>query len=529
MILDGRTADQTAATAYDVLILGAGPAGITLALELRGQGLRIGLLESGSDQFDPDTQMLYDGTVTGHSSAVDLAAIRLRYLGGATNHWGGRCVPMDRIDFERTPLSGLSGWPISYDAMLPFYDRAHPYFGIGRFVYDPLEIGQITRSDLLLPDAEALRTVVLRQSDLQFGPQYQRDLAQASDIDLWYWTNVVELETGDDGAITAVETLTLDGRSRRFTAQIVVLACGAVENTRQLLAHNARTGQRLGDAGDLLGRCYIDHPAGGAAFLWLERPMAPSVYWGDLPLDSDGTPVRLLWALTEETLAREALANIQFYLLPFDETPDPRIREANRGWSGLRNVAKWTLGRDRERITLSDAYCTMINNADMMAADVLGMIDRDVPTQRLLLKYEAEQQPDRTSYVSLSDTRDELGQLRADLHWSPTEADLDSILRTTEIIGREVGTASFGRIEFEDHFDEPYWHTQTSWHQMGTTRMATEPRNGVVDPDCRVHGSSNLYVAGGSVMPTGGRANPTLTIVALSIRLADHLKRRLST
>jgi choline dehydrogenase-like flavoprotein len=528
MILDGRTADPALAPAYDVLIVGAGPAGITLALELQGHGLRIGLLESGDDRFDPDTQMLYDGAVTGHAEAVDLAAIRLRYLGGATNHWGGRCVPMDRIDFERAPLSGLSGWPVSYDAMLPFYERAHPYFGIGRFVYDPLEIGRITRDDLLLPDAETLRTVVIRQSDLQFGPQYQRDLTRARDIDLWFWTNLVGFETGEDGAVTAVETRTLDGRARRFTARAVVLACGAVENTRQLLAHNARTGQRIGDAGDLLGRCYMDHPAGGAAFLWPERPLPPSVYWGNLPPDSDGTPVRLLWALTEETLAREGLANIQFYLLPFDEAPDPRIREANQGWRALRNVAKWAIGRDRDRITLSAAYCSMINNADMMAADVLGLIDRDAPTQRLLLKYEAEQLPDRASFVSLSGQRDALGQLRADLHWSPTEADLDSILRTTEIIGREAGAASFGRIEFESHFDEPYWNTNTSWHQMGTTRMAAEPRNGVVDPDCRVHGSANLYVAGGSVMPTGGRANPTLTIVALSIRLADHLKRRLA-
>jgi hypothetical protein len=528
MILDGRNADAAQVESYDVVIVGAGPAGIALALELQGQGLRIGLLESGGERFDPDTQMLYDGTVTGHAEGMDLAAVRLRYLGGSTNHWGGRCVPMDRIDFERAPLSGLSGWPVGYDDMLPFYERAHPYFGIGRFAYDPLGIGDIGRDDLLLPDAGALRTVVVRQSDLQFGPQYETDLARAGDIHLWLWTNVVGFETDADGTVRALETRTLEGTSRRFLGRIVVLACGAVENARQLLAHNAREGQRLGDAGDFLGRCYMDHPAGGAAFLWPARALPPSPYW-DLPPDTDGTPVHLLWALTEETLEREGLANAQFYLRPFDENPHPRIEEADRGWNALRNVAKWAIGRDRDRITLSQSYCNVINSADMMTADILGLVDRDVPTQRVLLLYEAEQQPDRASHVSLSQTRDALGQRRADLHWTPGEADRDSILRTTALIGQEAGAADFGRIEFEDHFDEPYWGSYTSWHQMGTTRMAEAPRDGVVDADGRVHGSSNLYMAGGSVMPTSGRANPTLTIVALSIRLADHLKRRLST
>ena len=527
MILDGRDPSAPRVESYDVLIAGAGPAGITLALELQGQGLRIGLLESGDQSFDPDTQMLNEGTVTGNSDAVDLAAIRLRYLGGATNHWGGRCVPMDRIDFERQPLSGMSGWPIAYEAMFPFYERAHPYFGIGRFVYDPLEIGSITSSDLLLPDAQDVRTVVIRQSDLQFGFEYEPDLMKAQDIDLWFWTNVVGFETDAGGRVTTVRTETLDGLKRRFTARIVVLASGAVENARQLLAHNAEAGKRLGDASNLLGRCYMDHPTGGSAFLWPVRALPPSLYW-DLPPDSDGTPVRLLWALTEETIAREALVNAQFYLVPYDETPDPRISAANKGWRGMRNVAKWTLGRDRERITLSDAYCNMINNADMMTADLLGMVDRDAPTQRLLLKYELEQLPERSSYVSLSETRDALGQRRADLHWAPTDAERDSLLRTTTLIGRAAGAAEFGRIEFEDHLDEPYFNANTSWHQMGTTRMADRPEDGVVTAECRVHGSPNLYIAGGSVMPTGGRANPTLTIVALSIRLADHLKERLS-
>ncbi len=527
MILDSRSPAEDRIIEYDVLIAGAGPAGITLALELRDLGLRIGLLESGGEDFDPDTQFLNDGTVTGHSDGVDLAAIRLRMLGGATNHWGGRCVPMDRIDFERAPLSGLTGWPVSYDAMQPYYGRAHSYFDIGPAHFDPLQIGGITQDDLLLADAEDLRTVVVRESTLQYGPAYRDALDRARDIDLWLWSNVVALETDADGAVSAVQTQALEGPSRRFTARFVVLACGAVENARQLLVQNADNETRLGNAGGFVGQCYMDHPAAGAAFLWPNEPVPPSPYW-DLPEDSDGTRVHLLWAPTEEAMARDGLANIQYYLRPFDEVENLRVRQANSGWYALRNMAKWVLGRDRDEIVLSDAYCGAINNADVMAGDLLGLIGRDEPTHRILLLYEAEQQPTRDNAVTLSEERDALGQLRADLNWAPSDADRDSILATTTLIGQAVGAQGFGRLEFEDHFEEPYWGSYTSWHQMGTTRMATNPEDGVTDPDGRVHGSPNLYMAGGSVMPTGGRANPTLTIVALTIRLADHLKQRLA-
>ncbi|MEJ6396203.1 GMC family oxidoreductase [Gymnodinialimonas sp. 2305UL16-5] len=526
MIIDGRSAEASAPQDYDILIVGAGPVGITLALELSGQGLRIGLLESGDTDFDPDTQMLNDGIVTGHD-AVDLAAIRLRFLGGATNHWGGRCVPMDRIDFERAPLGGLTGWPISYDEMWPYYERAHPYFQIGRPEYDPLEIGDVSRDDLMLPDAEILRTVVIRQSDMQFGPTYEQALADAEDIDLWLWTNVTGLDIDGDGQIRGVTTRTLSGVAREFRARFVVLACGAVENARQLLAYNARAATQLGNEGDLLGRGYMDHPAAGAGFLWLDDPLPPQIYWS-LPPDTDGTTIRFLWSLSEDVLAREGLNNIQFYLIPFDETRDPRIREANQGWSALRGIAKWMLGDPGRNFQFSEAYCNAITNADVLAADALGMIDREGATTRLLLKYEVEQRPDRDNRVTLSDERDALGQFLANLHWSPSDADRDSIIRTTTLIGQAVGAAGLGRVELEDHFDEPYWASNTSWHQMGTTRMSAAPEDGVVDVDGRLWGSENLYLAGGSVMPTGGRANPTMTMVALSIRLADHLKQRMA-
>jgi choline dehydrogenase-like flavoprotein len=269
----------------------------------------------------------------------------------------------------------------------------------------------------------------------------------------------------------------------------------------------------------------MDHPAGGAAFMYPADGMfAAHANWARDLTTVDGTAMRYVWRLRDDVLREEGLANAQFYLLPFttDETVSQRGRDAKSGLNGLRQIAKWTLGRDQRNFSLSESYCNFITNADAMVADWMapsGEVDR------VLLKYEIEQQPTRDSRITLLETRDTLGQPLPRLHWAPTEDDKESLIRTTELIGASVGAAGLGRLEFEEGRERRWWNFTTSWHQLGTTRMAPGPTDGVTDPDGRVHGTQNLYVAGGSLFPSSGRANPTLTITALAVRLADHLKR----
>lgn len=525
MIIDGRRTDATAPD-YDILIVGTGPAGITLARELEGTGLRIGLLESGGREFDSDTQELYDGTVTG-LDYVDLMAIRLRLLGGTSHHWGGNCLPLDPIDFTRAPLSGMTGWPFPREALMDAYARAHDYLDLGAFEYGAGVPRGVSENDLLLPGNDIVENALLRLSanpPTNFGDKYGPALEASEATQLWLWTNLVGLDISPEGVVEAVRTRTLTGVERTFRAPLVVLACGAVENARQLLLANARNGTAFGDAGGLIGACYMDHPAGGAAFLWPHAPLRDKANWSQELVAADGTDVRFVWRLHDAVLEREGLANAQFYLIPYssDDAARQRTQDARRGINGLRGMAKWTLGRNPGRnFSLSSSYCAFITNADAMVAEAVlpaGAVDR------VLLKYEAEQQPDRASRVTLTQATDAFGLPLPELHWSPTEDDKQSIVRTAEIIGQAVGAADLGRIELEEGIEERYWNMVTSWHQLGTTRMAEGPSDGVVDPDCLVHGTRNLYVAGGSVAPTAGRANPTLTIVALAIRLADHLK-----
>jgi choline dehydrogenase-like flavoprotein len=525
MIIDGRSADAPASLDYDVLIVGSGPAGVTLAHELGGTGLRIAVVEGGGEAFESENQELYDGAVSGLEE-VDLTAIRLRMLGGTSNHWGGRCLPLDPIDFARRPPGGMTGWPFSREALDPFYARAHDYLEIGAYEYGVSIPQGVTENDLLLAGDDTVENAVLRFSTnppTNFGESYRAFLAGSDEVHLWLWTNLVGLDISPEGTVEAVRTRTLSGEERSFTAGAVVLACGAVENARQMLLANAANGSSFGAAGDLIGACYMDHPTGGSAFLWPREPLPRKANWSEDLTAPDGTAVGYVWRLHDAVLEREGLLNAQFYLIPYssDTAARQRERDANSGMQGLKSLAKWTLGREGRNFSLGRSYCNFIQNADALVAQTVfprGSVDR------VLLKYETEQQPSRDSRVRLTEATDTLGLALPELHWSPTEDDKRSLVRTTELIGQAVGAADLGRLEFEEGVEERYWNFTTSWHQLGTTRMAEGPSDGVVDPDCRVHGTRNLYMAGGSVMPTAGRANPTLTITALAIRLADHIK-----
>ena len=524
MLFDGRAASAPGYY-YDIVVVGAGPAGITTALELSGAGLKIALIESGGLTFDAATQALHAGEVTGLEE-IDLIAARLRMLGGTSNHWGGFCLPLDPVDFDRPPLSGKAGWPISRRDLLDVYPRAHRYLDLGAFNYDPAALPGYGEAQFLLPENDLVEISAMRLSagpPTNFGVKYRDALTAAPDIDLWLWTNLVGIQLGDTGIVESVATRTLTGIERSFTGRRIVLACGAVENARQLLLLNRRRPGMVGGTGDHLGACYMDHLSGGAAFLWPRSLLTSKAEWSDAFITDGDVPVRYVWRLRDEVQVREGLANAHFYLVPFSSNTEARLREqeASSGMSGIRSLAKWAIGRGEPNTSLSEAYCSFVVNADAMVANLM-LPPGD--TDRVLLRYEAEQQPDSSSRVSLSQGTDALGLPLPTLHWSPSELDRRSLLRTVELVGQAVGAADIGRLELEKGYDQPYWNFTTAWHQLGTTRMAASPADGVVDADCLTRGTRNLYVAGGSVMPTGGRANPTLTITALAIRLADHIK-----
>lgn len=146
---------------------------------------------------------------------------------------------------------------------------------------------------------------------------------------------------------------------------------------------------------------------------------------------------------------------------------------------------------------------------------------------RIRVNITFEPRPDPASRVRLGSRRDALGQPQVQLEWRVDPTQKRDLRRIAASMGAAFARAGVGRMKLTLDADDSGWRQppRGSWHQLGCTRMSTDPTRGVVDPDCRVHSFANLHLASGSVFPTVGYANPTLSIVALAIRLADHLER----
>ena len=525
MFTDARSISENIVLESDIAIIGAGPAGITLANEMANAGYKVLLLESGGLDFDADTQQLYDGDLTAHDN-IDLTATRLRMFGGTSNHWGGHCLPLDKIDFETRSGIPNSGWPIDRDQLIPFYEKAQQYCDIGAFQYDPATLLGKNSSKTLPFDQEIIETVALRLSGpTRFGQKFNDDFRRNKNINVILWANATELKRGPDGKIESAEFAVLSNqRTFKVDAKIYVLACGAIENARLLLASERETGG-ISNTRDLIGKYYMDHPSGGAGFITFDDYVVPEFYREITPAP-DGTGLKFQIRLTDTWIKKAELLNITFWLTPYELDNEKRALAVSRrrGMAGLKNVAKFALGKaDNVNLSLSEEYCAFIQNADEMAFGFASSSKGQ--SNSYLLRFESEQSPRKDNYVALDSETDALGQPKAILNWAPPQSDFDKIKSAAIEIGNELGRQGLGRLKLEDRDGRPYWGVSTAWHQMGTTRMSTTEKDGVVNTNCRVHDVENLYIAGASVFPTGGRSNPTLTLLALAVRLSSHIKQ----
>jgi choline dehydrogenase-like flavoprotein len=527
MFVDARSVPAGTIIESDLCIIGAGAAGITLARQFVRAGLHVSLIESGGLEYEDATQQLYAGTSVG-LDFPSLLTSRAREFGGTTNFWGGWCLPLDPIDFE--PRDGLPyrGWPIRRTDLDPWYAKAQELAQLGPYEYRPEKWG-IALNDIPPPfNGPNLVCRMLQCSPpTNFAKAYGAELKQSGAVTVFLHANAVHL--ADDDASRTVQQLavaTLDGN--RFTVQsrVFVLSAGGIETARLLLASGKEGGPGLGNAKDLVGRFFMAHIEYDASTVAVANPHTDFTFCTNETLISSGRyygPFGLKFvtfvAPAEDRMRALALPNCK-YRWSFTYAPEMT------GIDALRRL----LNRESDH-TMDDVLevARHIGGAGEFAfRKAMGW--PLYPVRALNVHMTTEPLPNPASRIMLGDDRDALGMRRVVVDWRLTPEDKRAALALQHLLGTEVGRTGFGRLRLDLKEDDTTWPDDLfgDQHHMGTARMHADPAFGVVDADCRVHGLSNLYVASSAVFPTAGAANPTLTIVALALRLADHIKRQLA-
>ena len=512
MFTDARTlTDQTRIEA-DLAIIGGGAAGITLARAFQGTALKVCVVEAGGLQPDADVQALYRGESVGISYPLD--ATRLRYLGGSSNHWGGYCRPLDPIDFEQRDWVPHSGWPFSIDELTPYYPEASAIVEVapGRYA-DPAYWEQMTGERLPPLVSGRMRLQFVQFSPpTKFGQRYGTELQQAKNIQVLLNASVVNIGAAAAGrSVDKLAIRTLDGSSHTVKARYYVLATGGLENARLLLLSNDVVPVGLGNQNDLVGRFFMEHPhvSGFGDIVVGDLKRVPPLYRERVLVE--GRSAQVAFNPSYAFLRERKLLNATFMA----------------GVSGDFHAGDTAA----DRLPRTAVQTDVLKAARRFLADGDGPVKPQDPTYigtRLGLGCAGEQAPNPDSRVSLSSQRDAFGLPQIKLDWRLTEQDRRSLVTHMHSLALEFGALGMGRMVVYVE-DDGLWPAAVDGgsHHMGTTRMHDDPKQGVVDRNSKVHGMENLYVAGSSVFPTGGSANPTLTIVALTLRLADHLRPRL--
>jgi len=502
----------------DVCVIGAGPAGITIARELSAAGREVLLLESGGAKPDAASADLADGGLVGYPY-FPLTVARLRAFGGTSHGWplveGWRARPLDAVDLE--PGRGRDvGWPFGMEELARYYPEAHVRAGLPSDVYEAGVLSPTGDPAFPLP-SDDVRTSVFRYS--------RNDFTDADDVlpsaegvrVLLRATATKLLRASTGGPVDRVAAIGPHGQHITVRCGVAVLAAGGIDNACLLLASTDTDSSGLGNDMDLVGRHFMERltlrtgvvvPADAGL---VQRLGAYRIHYG-----VDGA-VQGVLTLSADVLRRHGLRNAAFFV-------EGRSRAASS--EGVRSLV--TLSHLRDRRPRPRRVVRHLATVARHAGDVAttgwrqlvgGHPDPDV----IVLRAQAEPTPLPHSRVTLSRRRDALGRHRVRLDWQIEPADLRSIMKAQELVAAALQAAGIARLEPGDRrAPEPL--IEGAHHHLGTTRMHPDPRRGVVDADCRVHGVRNLYVVGSSVFPTAGYANPTLTLIALALRLGRHLR-----
>ncbi|MEM5310486.1 GMC family oxidoreductase [Paraburkholderia sp. JHI869] len=547
MITDAREIPAGTQLRADLCIVGAGAAGITLALALEESGLDVIVLESGGEAPEPETQQLYAGTVANADLHPPPDNYRVRRFGGSTTLWGGRCMPLDALDFEAREYVAHSGWPVAFADVLRYYPQANALCEAGEFAYTAEGAFAAPLRPMIggfASDVFSTHTLERFSCPTDFGQRYRARLAKGR-VRVLQHANLCRLPmlAGTTRRVGAAQVRVVGGATFEVAARAYVLATGGLEVPRLLLNNPGPSGRGLGNAHDVVGRYYMSHLAGTIGTMDLAA--AQSV-WHGYEVSEEGIYCRRRLALRPEQQAALRASNFIARL------HHPRIPDAGHGNGILsalylaRRIVPYEYAKRLYDGTPEGYAGSTLAHLKNVVADAPNtarflshwlrrrtLAARKFPSVivrpanlRFSLDFHAEQEPNPASRVTLGSETDAFGQRRIHVDWRYTQQDVATVSRALAALAHEVERAGVGRFTYDPAQVEAEMTRYGAYggHHIGTARMGHDARTSVVDADCRLHEADNVYVAGAAVFPTSGQANPTLTIVALALRLAGHLK-----
>jgi len=496
---------------FDVVVIGAGAAGILLAVSMTAKGQKVLLVESGHFEEDQDRQSLNTVRQTGKQMGTAVWG-RKRAIGGTTIAWGGQSLPFSPLDLSERPWVANSGWPIPYEDIERYYLPANRFMNIDGLDYegDVLKLLGMSRPEF---DAKKVWYHFSKWApEPNFRKLYTRQLSEG--VTVLYNAVLSRIDCdGSTGRVRRVQLRNFEGAAVDLGVKTLILATGGIETNRILLSNNHQYPKGLGGGSDWLGKCFMEHPCLDIGKVVSDRQYRLQSFFNTHIAKRRKYSIRL--SLAEQYQRSHGLLNGSasiMFAYP-DEESDPYLR----------------MQRALRRKSLT-GLAGLIGHARTYALGA-GALLRD----KLVYKHGAEsrvvmmleQEPLRESSISLSDELDRFGTPLAKINWVISEKTWNTVLRFTDLLVAEFGRLGIGRLAVSEAISAGNLNWQSCFsdvnHHMGGTRLSASPANGVVNPSLQVWGHDNLFVCSSSVYPTGSHSNPTLTLLALSLRLVDFL------